>query len=66
MAPSGPFSHGARIPAGHDLIFTAGQIGTIDDKGTIAESYEAQVFAAISNLGHVIKDAGASVSDIVK
>lgn len=66
VAPSGPFSHGLVIPAGHDIIVTAGQIGTIGSDGVISESYEEQVSAAVKNLGDVLAEAGATPKDIIK
>lgn len=66
LAPSGPFSHGVIIPSGHRILFTAGQIGTIDRDGTVPESYEGQVEAAVRNLNTVLKEAGATPQDIVK
>lgn len=66
VAPSGPFSHGLIIPAGQDIIVTAGQIGTTDPKGTIAETYEEQVSASIKNLGDVLAEAGAGPEHIIK
>ncbi len=66
VAPSGPFSHGLIIPAGHNIIYTAGQIGTSDPQGTVPESYEEQVACAVKNLGLVLAEAGASPKDIVK
>lgn len=66
VAPSGPFSHGLIVPAGHNIIYTAGQIGTSDAKGTIPESYEEQVECAVRNLGLVLKEAGATPKDIIK
>ncbi len=66
LAPAGPFSHAAVIPPAYATIFTAGQIGTIDSQGTIAESYEEQVEAAITNLGSVLAASGAEAKDIVK
>ncbi|OAA60331.1 Endoribonuclease L-PSP/chorismate mutase-like protein [Niveomyces insectorum RCEF 264] len=66
VAPSGPFSHGLVIPAGFDIIVTAGQIGTSDAEGTIPESYEEQVDAAVKNLGAVLAEAGATPKDIIK
>jgi enamine deaminase RidA (YjgF/YER057c/UK114 family) len=66
VAPSGPFSHGLVIPAGHDIIITAGQIGTSDPRGTIPDSYEEQVVAAVKNLKDVLAEAGAAPKDIIK
>jgi enamine deaminase RidA (YjgF/YER057c/UK114 family) len=66
VAPSGPFSHGLVIPAGHDIIVTAGQIGTTDPQGTIPDSYEEQVVAAVTNLEDVLAEAGAAPKDIIK
>ncbi|RFU81665.1 hypothetical protein TARUN_553 [Trichoderma arundinaceum] len=66
LAPSGPFSHGVIISSGHSILYTAGQIGTIDRNGTVPESYEQQVQAAIQNLDNVLREAGASSRDIVK
>jgi monoamine oxidase len=66
LAPAGPFSHALIVPAGHNIIFTAGQIGTVDREGNIPESYEEQVEAAIKNLNDVLSKSGAGPSDIVK
>lgn len=66
LAPAGPFSHALTIPAGHNIIFTAGQIGTIDKEGTLPNSYEEQVQVAISNLRDVLAASGAQPRDIVK
>ena len=66
VAPSGPFSHGLIIPAGYNIIYTAGQIGSSDPEGTIPESYEEQVENSIKNLGDVLKAAGATPKDIIK
>lgn len=66
LAPAGPFSHALRIPAGSEVLFTAGQVGTIDAKGTVAEAYEEQVTAAIRNLEVVLRESGATPKDIVK
>ncbi|KAK5209794.1 hypothetical protein LTR72_003570 [Exophiala xenobiotica] len=66
VAPSGPFSHGLVIPAEHDIIVTAGQIGTTDPQGTIPDSYEEQVVAAVKNLKDVLAEAGAAPKDIIK
>ncbi|KUL88902.1 hypothetical protein ZTR_03424 [Talaromyces verruculosus] len=66
LAPAGPFSHGIVVPAGQEIVYTAGQIGTIDAKGTIARTYEDQVIAAIRNLHVVLKEAGGTPKDIVK
>jgi len=66
VAPSGPFSHGLLIPAGYNIIYTAGQIGTSDPEGTVPESYEEQVACAVKNLGLVLAEAGATPKDIIK
>jgi enamine deaminase RidA (YjgF/YER057c/UK114 family) len=66
LAPAGPFSHGIVVPAGQEIVYTAGQIGSIDAKGTIARTYEDQVIAAIRNLHVVLKEAGGTPKDIVK
>jgi enamine deaminase RidA (YjgF/YER057c/UK114 family) len=60
------FSHGFIIPAGYDILTTAGQIGTIGPQGTIPSSYEEQVEVSIQNLGAVLAEAGATPRDIVK
>ena len=66
VAPSGPFSHGLVIPAGHDIIVTAGQIGTSDPDGTIPEAYEDQVKCAVDNLKAVLAEVGALPRDVIK
>lgn len=66
MLPGGSYSHALIVPPGQKLIFTAGQIGTIDAQGTVPDSYEEQVEAAIRNLGDVLAASGATPEDIIK
>ncbi|KAH8885582.1 YjgF-like protein [Thozetella sp. PMI_491] len=59
-------AQGIVFPAGHNIIVTSGQVGTTDAAGTIPDSYEEQVDAAIRNLALVLAEAGATPADIIK
>ncbi len=58
-----PVSPGAK--AG-DYIFLSGQIGPVDDKGKELSGIEAQTRQALENMKSILKEGGASLSDVVK
>jgi 2-iminobutanoate/2-iminopropanoate deaminase len=60
--PTGPFSQGIR--AG-DIIFTAGQAGRNRDTGQMGDIQE-QTKWALGNIEAILKEAGASLKDVVK
>ncbi len=59
------YSHVAGIPAGHRLVWTAGQVGMTPD-GTVADGWEAQARAAFTNLGSALSAGGATWNDVFK
>ncbi|WP_372664830.1 RidA family protein [Amycolatopsis kentuckyensis] len=62
--PLGRYSHLAEVPAGHRLVFLAGQLGVGPD-GTLtgAEAQAKQIFA---NLDALLAAEGAGPSHLVK
>jgi enamine deaminase RidA (YjgF/YER057c/UK114 family) len=61
----GVYSHGLVLPAGHDLLFTSGQVGVKKD-GTIPSDFTEQSHVVWRNLLAILKDAGMSVTNIVR
>lgn len=59
---AGPYSPALR--AG-DWLVLAGQVG-IDRDGRLAHGVEAQARQALQNIGAVLRDCGASLSDVAK
>lgn len=59
-----PFTPAIRVPAGADLVFTAGVLGpaTTDDPD---QSVEAEFRRVYENLAEVLRLSGASMSDVV-
>ncbi|EKU31755.1 Rid family detoxifying hydrolase [Alcaligenes nematophilus] len=65
-AAVGPYSQ-AIIASGGKTVFLSGQIGLEPATGElVSENFEGQVRQAFANLEAVVKEAGASLSDIVK
>lgn len=64
-APLGPYSHGAVVPAGMELVFISGQIGVTAD-GRIGDSIEEQADQAFANLLTILNSMGLDASAIVK
>ena len=63
-APGAPYSHAARVTAGTELIYTAGQVGERPD-GTIPHTIEEQADVAYTNLVTILKSEGLGPKDIV-
>jgi reactive intermediate/imine deaminase len=61
--PGWPYSPGWR--AG-DYIYTAGQIGWGPDGKLAGDTIEAQTKACLNRIKGILKEAGASMSDVVK
>ena len=64
-APGGPYSHGAIVKAGTDLIYTAGQVGERPD-GSVPSTIEEQCDVAYTNLLNILKAQGLGPKDIVQ
>ena len=58
-----PISTG--VKAGN-CIFLSGQIGPVDEKGNELKGIEAQTRQALENMKGILKEVGASLSDVVK
>ena len=63
MGPQGGFSQGIRV---RDLVCVAGQVG-VDADGKLSGDggMEAQTRQTIANLAAVLREAGASLADVV-
>jgi len=60
----GPYSVAIRIG---DLVFTSGQIGLDPGTGVLVPGgVEAETRQALTNLAHVLADAGSGLSQVVK
>lgn len=62
-AAIGPYSHAVAMEG---MVFTSGQLGIDPATGKMADGVEAQAAQALTNLENVLKDAGASMNDVVK
>jgi enamine deaminase RidA (YjgF/YER057c/UK114 family) len=65
-APVAPYHHVVTVPAGTDLAFVSGQVGTYADGRPLDPDATAQAAQAFANLGAIVADLGATPGDIVK
>jgi enamine deaminase RidA (YjgF/YER057c/UK114 family) len=65
-APVGRYSHVAQVPAGHELVVVAGQVGVRPDGVLAGPDAEAQTREVLANLERVLAGAGARPADLVK
>ena len=63
--PAARYSHGVEVPAGHRLVFCAGQLGIAPD-GSIPVGVEAQTERCFQNVAEILKEAGMGLGDIVR
>jgi 2-iminobutanoate/2-iminopropanoate deaminase len=63
--PFNPYSHGALVEAGSQILFLAGQVGS-DIDGNIAADFEGQIRQTYANIETVLKEAGMDLGNIVK
>ncbi len=59
------YSNGFRVPAGRDLVLTAGVVGWDADE-TMADGFVAQFEQALRNVLAVVTAAGGSAHDLVR
>ena len=64
-APAGSYSHTAVVPAGTELVFLSGQVGTRPDGSTPATLAE-QADQAFANIVHLLAAHGLQPDAIVK
>ena len=62
-AAVGPYCHA--VKAG-ELVFTSGQLGLDPENGTLPDGVEAQADVGVWLVDEVLKEAGLSLSDVIK
>jgi enamine deaminase RidA (YjgF/YER057c/UK114 family) len=63
--PQANYVHGVFVPAGADLLFIAGQVGTRPD-GKVGATFAEQAECAFRNVATVLKSRGMAPADLVK
>jgi len=63
--PNGTYSHGVLVHRPENMLFISGQVA-IDRAGVIPDSLEEQAELVWSNVHAILKDAGMSMSNVVK
>jgi 2-iminobutanoate/2-iminopropanoate deaminase len=64
--PLGQYSHLAAVPADHELVFVAGQVGVREDGGLAGPDAESQTREALANIERLLKSLGAGPENLVK
>jgi 2-iminobutanoate/2-iminopropanoate deaminase len=64
--PAGAYHHVVTVPAGTDIAFVAGQIGTYPDGRPVDADATAQALQAFDNLATIVRELGATPGDIAK
>ena len=64
-APFG-YSHTARVPAGTELVFVAGQYASSPDGAVVSSTFAEQVRRAFHNLGVALDAHGLDLSHVVQ
>ena len=60
------YAHALKIPAGHDLLLTAGQIGWDENEALVSEDFVEQFGQALRNCVTLVESAGGRVEHIVR
>ena len=63
--PLARYSHGIAVPAGHRLVFVAGQLG-IDRDDRIPADSEAQADICFANIAAILAEDGMTMANIVR
>lgn len=63
--PIGRYSHLVRVPAGHDLVYISGQVGSTP-AGELPESMYEQARNIFLNIEILLDDVGGTPRDLVK
>ena len=61
-----PYSHGAEVKAGSNLLFMSGQVGRTLPDGDLLPDFEDQIRQTYINMKAVLDDAGMDLTNIVK
>jgi enamine deaminase RidA (YjgF/YER057c/UK114 family) len=60
------YSNGLRVPAGHDLVFTAGMIGWDEAEQVVEGGFVAQFEQALLNVLAVVAEAGGGPEHVIR
>jgi 2-iminobutanoate/2-iminopropanoate deaminase len=63
--PLARYSHGIAVPAGHRLVFTAGQLGIAPDESIPADG-EAQADLCFANIAAILAEDGMTLANIIR
>ncbi len=63
--PLANYSHGIAVPAGHRLVFVAGQLGIAPDD-RIPEDSEAQADLCFANIAAILAEDGMTMANVVR
>ncbi|MEE3000433.1 MAG: RidA family protein [Pseudomonadota bacterium] len=61
-----PYSHGAEVKAGSNLLFMSGQVGRTLPDGDLLPDFEGQIRQTYINIKAVLNDVGMDFVNIVK
>ena len=61
-----PYSHGAEVKAGSNLLFMSGQVGRTLPDGDLLPDFEGQICQTYINIKAVLDGAGMDLVNIVK
>ena len=61
-----PYSHGAEVKAGSNLLFMSGQVGRTLPDGDLLPDFEGQIRQIYINIKAVLDGAGMDLANIVK
>tara|TARA_B100000315_G_C14572931_1_gene586508 strand:+ start:1547 stop:1936 length:390 start_codon:yes stop_codon:yes gene_type:complete len=61
-----PYSHGAEVEAGSNILFMSGQVGRALPDGDLIPDFEGQIRQTYVNIKAVLDDAGMDLTNIVK
>ncbi|MEM9635267.1 MAG: RidA family protein [Pseudomonadota bacterium] len=64
-APFARYSHAVEVPPGHRLLVASGQLG-ISPQDKVPADIEGQTRQCFENVKAILRDAGMSLSDIVR
>lgn len=60
------YANGLRVPAGHDLVFTAGMVGWDAQEHIVEGGFAAQFEQALRNVLAVVEEAGGTAENLVR
>lgn len=60
------YAHAWKVPAGHDLVLTAGQIGWDASETLVSDDFAEQFGQALRNCVTLVESAGGQVEHIVR